>query len=1014
MASQTEVLLLRVDIQANNERLVFLQKQLNDTKTANAALNQSFKEGKVTGDELAAGQVRLKQTAADINQETRILTKVNRDQEAATKASTGSIEQLRAQLASGTAAYNALSAAERDNTDAGQKLQATNRATSDQLKVLEGAIGDTRRNVGNYAGSIGPLIQELVKLQEQQKKIPEGTAAYQQAQAKVIGFQQAVNDAGVKAGLTYEQTQAKIAGYGTAIQPVTAKLVALENEQKKVGEGSKEYAKIGFQIGAVKKELEKIPEQARKVGDSLKTGLQQATDKGLSPFKAQLEQGTGLLGKFKSGSDLVKQGLGLLKGAGETGSLGFKAVAGGIALTGIGLFVLAISAVVSYFTQTAEGGKALAAVLGGLGAVLQVATDVVSSLGKGLVQAATSPKQAFADLVAFLEGQVLNRLRSFSVILAGIKTGNLREVTNGFLQLNTGVVDVLGKVDAFGRRIGTAAAAGAALVLEQKALVKARRELEIEDVKEQSRVNVLLRLSKERGKSATEQVAALQEAGRIEAALTEKNVALQRRELAAIQEGIRLKGAGKAADLLAEKGQKQKEIAQTLATQDEVNAKIRVRESVFREKLKADAAAEVKAAREARLEAARDVVRGRQTALELQLLQATKDSAAELVLKKKQVEAARDLELIAEKQTRDQKALIRAKAQTALRALDEEFLAQQVEAAKKASEQEANVVAARLTEANREYAEALTLLENHLNNKRAALERDYAAGKLSENQYQRQLNAIEKAGLDAQSVLNGDYRKDNAKANKAAADLEIKEQNRVKNEKRKIEDTKQAIIEASLQAGIAASDAVVLALGEETAAGQAALAIKKVLSLAEIGINLEKQLSLNATTAKEITAAIPPPLGIALGIAYEVAADALTIASGAASAAKILAFNTGGVVPGTGDPRRDTVPAWLAPGEVIINPARPETLPPLLSYLSQASGVKIATFNTGGIVGAQAPRSFDGGLAARAAGNAAPALDYATLIKAIADYGRFDVGVTTLRRAEGRYDRVRGLSQLGG
>ena len=287
MATPNETILVTVDIQANNARLVELTKQLNENRAALKALAEANKAGKLSADELAAGQVRLKTSAADIAQETRTLTKANRDQDAANKASTGSIAQLRAQLATGTAAYNALSAAERDNTTAGQQLQSTNKATSDQLKVLEGAIGDTRRNVGNYAGSIGPLIQELVKLQEQQKTIPEGTAAYAQAQAKVIGFQQAVNDAGVKGGLTYDQTQAKIAGYGTAIAPVTAKIVQLEAEQKKVGEGSKEYAKIGFQIGGLKKELEKIPETAAKTSDSIKTGFQSAVDKGLAPFKTQ-------------------------------------------------------------------------------------------------------------------------------------------------------------------------------------------------------------------------------------------------------------------------------------------------------------------------------------------------------------------------------------------------------------------------------------------------------------------------------------------------------------------------------------------------------------------------------------------------------------------------------------------------------------------------------------------------------------------------------------------------------
>jgi hypothetical protein len=76
--------------------------------------------------------------------------------------------------------------------------------------------------------------------------------------------------------------------------------------------------------------------------------------------------------------------------------------------------------------------------------------------------------------------------------------------------------------------------------------------------------------------------------------------------------------------------------------------------------------------------------------------------------------------------------------------------------------------------------------------------------------------------------------------------------------------------------------------GEESQAGQAALAIKKVLGLAEIALNLQKVLFANKVAAAQIKALIPPPVGIAFGIAYEIAADAVAITAAAAQAADIL------------------------------------------------------------------------------------------------------------------------------
>ena len=65
-----------------------------------------------------------------------------------------SVNALRAQLAKNTKEVNAMSAAERENTEAGKNLVAQTKAIFDKLKEMEKGVGDNRRNVGNYADSI--------------------------------------------------------------------------------------------------------------------------------------------------------------------------------------------------------------------------------------------------------------------------------------------------------------------------------------------------------------------------------------------------------------------------------------------------------------------------------------------------------------------------------------------------------------------------------------------------------------------------------------------------------------------------------------------------------------------------------------------------------------------------------------------------------------------------------------------------------------------------------------------
>ena len=70
-----------------------------------------------------------------------------------------SVDALRAQLAKNTKELNAMSAATRNNTEEGKALVTETKEISDRLKEMEKAVGDNRRNVGNYADSIDEALK---------------------------------------------------------------------------------------------------------------------------------------------------------------------------------------------------------------------------------------------------------------------------------------------------------------------------------------------------------------------------------------------------------------------------------------------------------------------------------------------------------------------------------------------------------------------------------------------------------------------------------------------------------------------------------------------------------------------------------------------------------------------------------------------------------------------------------------------------------------------------------------
>lgn len=119
---------------------------------------------------------------------------------------------------------------------------------------------------------------------------------------------------------------------------------------------------------AVKKEIEinVNTTKAEKNLDNLDQGIQGAT--------SQLDKLTGgMISGFKKGITGIKQGI-----------TAMKSLKVAIAATGIGLLLVAITSLTSYFTKTQRGADKLSQAFKGIGAVVDVLVDRISTFGEGL------------------------------------------------------------------------------------------------------------------------------------------------------------------------------------------------------------------------------------------------------------------------------------------------------------------------------------------------------------------------------------------------------------------------------------------------------------------------------------------------------------------------------------------------------------------------------------------------------------------------------------------------------
>ena len=130
----------------------------------------------------------------------------------------------------------------------------------------------------------------------------------------------------------------------------------------------------------------------------------------------------------------------------KNGVTGLKSFKVALAATGIGLLVVAIASLVSYFQSTKEGAEKLRVIMSTLGAVVDVIRDRVSKMGKILFEAISNPQETIKNLGKLIKENLMNRFEGMLELIPAVGKAISLALKGKFSEAGKVATDAAGKV----------------------------------------------------------------------------------------------------------------------------------------------------------------------------------------------------------------------------------------------------------------------------------------------------------------------------------------------------------------------------------------------------------------------------------------------------------------------------------------------------------------------------------------------------------------------------------------
>jgi len=320
----------------------------------------------------------------------------------------------------------------------------------------------------------------------------------------------------------------------------------INNALKDMKIGSDEYIKATEKYKQIDGQLK---EHKANLGAVTQQQKELVTQSGL--FSRELAVVNGVFGKTKAAVNLVR--------------LSFVSLKGAIAATGIGLLIIALASLISYFTSTKRGAELLDRVMAGIKATTAVLIDRFSALGETIINAISSPQKAIKDFGNLIQTFVQSRIElvmksisgfgnALNLLFEGEFKAASQAAGDAFIDLNRGInptaMIIEGVVDATNALIDSTtsvieeinAEARAAYELEaaMQRLVDRERELRVEEAETRRDIRAKRLLVEDETLSYEDRLKALTDAVKMEQELNANQLAAARERVRIISEQIAL------------------------------------------------------------------------------------------------------------------------------------------------------------------------------------------------------------------------------------------------------------------------------------------------------------------------------------------------------------------------------------------------------------------------------------------------------------------------------------------
>ena len=269
--------------------------------------------------------------------------------------------------------------------------------------------------------------------------------------------------------------------------------------------------------------------------DSLKetseemTKVTQATDASTGSIKINNDailQQSGLLDTLNTITGGLSGTIIKLSSAVDISSLSLKTFRGALISTGLGAIVVVLGSLIAYLTTTQEGIDKVTSVLRPLQTIFGALLGLVQNLGKSLFDAFANPRKTLSDLADFVQTNLINRFKAFSVVLEGIINLDFKKITDGVLQGATGVENLSSKITnaaaQTGKFLSDAAKKGVEIDRLTKELTKTEGAYIISQSKLKAELKEQNKIAEDTTKTNAQRQVAIQKALDLQKAITKE------------------------------------------------------------------------------------------------------------------------------------------------------------------------------------------------------------------------------------------------------------------------------------------------------------------------------------------------------------------------------------------------------------------------------------------------------------------------------------------------------------